>query len=37
MQLEYEAYNSMAEKVMQELCTEVRGKWDVQNIAIFHR
>ncbi|XP_059475300.1 molybdopterin synthase catalytic subunit isoform X1 [Neocloeon triangulifer] len=37
VQLDYEAYDSMAEKVMRELCSEVRSKWAVENIAIFHR
>ncbi|XP_065340421.1 molybdopterin synthase catalytic subunit isoform X2 [Cloeon dipterum] len=37
VQLDYEAYDSMAVKVMKELCAEVRRKWAVENIAIYHR
>lgn len=36
--LEYEVYESMAMKSLQELCTELRSQWpDVEHIAIFHR
>lgn len=36
--LEYEAYEPMAQKVMQQLCDEIREKWqDVKHIAIHHR
>lgn len=38
IQLEYEAYESMALKTMNQLCDEIRGRWpDVVNIAIHHR
>ncbi|KAL3287139.1 hypothetical protein HHI36_001618 [Cryptolaemus montrouzieri] len=36
--LEYEAYESMALKVMSDLCNEIRNRWKaVENIAIYHR
>jgi len=36
--LEYEAYDKMAIKVMNEICDKVRTKWpDTKNIAIYHR
>ncbi|XP_054082109.1 molybdopterin synthase catalytic subunit isoform X3 [Zeugodacus cucurbitae] len=36
--LEYEAYESMAEKELKNICADVRSKWqDVVNIAIHHR
>ncbi|XP_077286422.1 molybdenum cofactor synthesis 2B [Arctopsyche grandis] len=36
--LEYEAYESMALKVMKSMCETIRNKWkDVHNIAIYHR
>ena len=35
---EYEAYDTMAEKKMLELCQMLRSKWpSVHNIAIVHR
>lgn len=38
IELEYEAYESMALKVMEELCNEIREKWNqIKNIAIYHR
>lgn len=37
LRLEYEAYNSMAEKKMKEICQLIRQKWDVQKIAMVHR
>ncbi|ELU01559.1 hypothetical protein CAPTEDRAFT_175568 [Capitella teleta] len=38
VRLEYEAYDSMAEKEMQKICHEMRDKWpQLQNIAIVHR
>lgn len=37
-QLEYEAYESFAIKVMTKICEDVREKWtDVKNICIYHR
>jgi MoaE-MoaD fusion protein len=35
--LEYEAYAGMAEKVMAEIADELRGRYDVCDIAIHHR
>lgn len=36
--LEYEAYESMGIKAMENICSEIRKKWsEVQNIAIYHR
>ncbi|MCL4132080.1 UNVERIFIED_CONTAM: hypothetical protein GTU68_027489, partial [Idotea baltica] len=35
--LEYEAYNEMAEKEMKKICKECRSKWNLKNIAIYHR
>lgn len=38
LQLEYEAYESMAYKSMQKICLEMREKWKaIVNIAIHHR
>ena len=38
VKLEYEAYEPMAKKKLQELCNRLRVKWsDLKNIAIFHR
>ncbi|XP_025833430.1 molybdopterin synthase catalytic subunit 2 [Agrilus planipennis] len=38
LNLEYEAYRSMALKVLQEICNDARKKWPaVENIAIYHR
>lgn len=36
--LEYEVYESMAMKTLQNICTEIREKWpSIENIAIYHR
>lgn len=35
--LEYETYESMALKEMQNICTKIRSQWDVEGIAIYHR
>ena len=35
--LEYEAYGGMAEKVMAELAGELRGRYDLCEVAIAHR
>jgi len=37
LKLEYEAYESMAYKELNRLCTEIRSKWDVAKIIIQHR
>jgi len=37
LRLEYEAYEPMAEKKMQEICSAIRQKWKVMHIAIVHR
>ncbi|XP_043272710.1 molybdopterin synthase catalytic subunit [Venturia canescens] len=37
LQLEYEAYDSMATKEMAKICKEVRSRWAVKHIAIHHR
>lgn len=35
--LEYEAYEGMAIKAMEKICKNIRLKYDVKNIAIYHR
>jgi len=37
VKLEYEGYNSMAEKEMKKICNIIRSKWDVIHIALIHR
>jgi molybdopterin synthase catalytic subunit/molybdopterin converting factor small subunit len=37
MRLEYEAYAGMAEKVMAEIADELKGRYDLREIAIHHR
>ena len=37
LKLEYEGYESMALKKMSELCDQLREKWSLHNIAIYHR
>lgn len=37
LHLEYEAYQPMAEKMLQQIAREVRERWAVQDIAIAHR
>ncbi|XP_038072483.1 molybdopterin synthase catalytic subunit-like [Patiria miniata] len=37
IRLEYEAYVPMAEKQMHSICRDVRDKWQVEHIAVFHR
>ena len=37
LRLDYEAYEPMAVKKMLELCQELRTKWPLHNIAIYHR
>nr|CAD7447985.1 unnamed protein product [Timema bartmani] len=35
--LEYEAYEPMAEKALKTICRDIREKWQVENIALYHR
>tara|TARA_B100000686_G_scaffold317397_1_gene366128 strand:- start:214 stop:849 length:636 start_codon:yes stop_codon:yes gene_type:complete len=35
--LEYEAYDSMAEKKLAEIILEIRNDWNIEDIAIAHR
>jgi len=35
--LEYEAYASMAEKVMQQIIAEMRARWALGRVALWHR
>ena len=35
--LEYEAYLPMAENEIRKICSDVRQKWPVKHIAVFHR
>ena len=36
--LQYEAYESMAYKIMTQMCSDIRNSWpSVHNIAIIHR
>ncbi|XP_071964668.1 molybdopterin synthase catalytic subunit-like [Antedon mediterranea] len=37
VELEYEAYIPMAEKEIETICAEVRSKWQVKHIAVYHR
>lgn len=37
VKLEYEAYTPMAEKELVKVCSKIRSKWSVKNIAIYHR
>lgn len=38
LSLEYEAYESMATKMIEELCFNIRNQWKtVERIAIYHR
>ncbi len=37
VRLEYEAYEDMAKKEMYKVCRQIREKWDVKHIAIYHR
>lgn len=36
-QLEYEAYEPMAVKAMLQVCADIRIRWAVENIAVYHR
>lgn len=35
--LEYEAYVPMAENEIRKICSDIRQKWPVRHIAVFHR
>jgi molybdopterin synthase catalytic subunit len=35
--LQYEAYQEMAEKKMEEIVTEIKEKWKVNDVAMVHR
>ena len=35
--LEYDAYPAMATKVMRQIAAEIRERWDVLDIAMYHR
>ncbi|XP_051039035.1 molybdopterin synthase catalytic subunit isoform X1 [Phodopus roborovskii] len=35
--LEYEAYLPMAENEIRKICSDIRQKWPVRHIAVFHR
>lgn len=35
--LEYEAYLPMAENEIRKICNDIRQKWPVRHIAVFHR
>jgi molybdopterin synthase catalytic subunit len=35
--LEYEAYRPMADRKLEEIGTEIEGRWDVRHVAIVHR
>ena len=37
VRLEYEAYDTMAVKKMQELAEQARTKWDIEKIVMVHR
>ncbi|XP_043793174.1 molybdopterin synthase catalytic subunit isoform X2 [Apis laboriosa] len=37
LKLEYEAYEPMALKEMNNICSKIRSQWNVHHIAIYHR
>lgn len=37
LRLEYEAYEPMALKEMNAICSKIRSQWNVHHIAIYHR
>lgn len=37
IKLEYEAYEPMALKEMNNICAKVRSQWNIEHIAIYHR
>ncbi|XP_046422745.1 molybdopterin synthase catalytic subunit isoform X1 [Neodiprion fabricii] len=37
VKLEYEAYQPMALKELENVCSKIRSQWDVERIAIYHR
>lgn len=37
IKLEYEAYEPMALKEMNNICSKIRSQWNIEHIAIYHR
>ncbi|XP_047353890.1 molybdopterin synthase catalytic subunit-like isoform X1 [Vespa velutina] len=37
IKLEYEAYEPMALKEMNNICAKIRSQWNIEHIAIYHR
>jgi len=37
LSIEYEAYPEMAQKKLQQIVSEIKQKWQLQDIAIYHR
>ena len=37
LHLEYEAYQPMAEQMMEQIAAEVFGRWEIKKIAMIHR
>ena len=37
LHLEYEAYRPMADKKLEEIVREMRGRWQIEDVAIAHR
>ncbi|KAI4498528.1 hypothetical protein M0802_006463 [Mischocyttarus mexicanus] len=37
IKLEYEAYEPMALKEMNNICDKIRSQWNIENIAMYHR
>jgi len=37
VKLEYEAYEPMAKQELTKICVQIRKKWDVLHIAMFHK
>lgn len=37
LKLEYEAYKPMAESELMKICKQVREKWSVMHIAMYHK
>ena len=35
--LEYEAYRPMADRKLEEIGADIRGRWDVKHVSIVHR
>lgn len=36
-QLEYEAYDTMAEKEMKKICDNIHQKWGIEKVIMVHR